>query len=137
MKILTNKKLNQEIQNFLKENCVDRKLDMDAWAWYNLPSSDNYDYILLLEWQDGYDKDEHSDFIKEGYGLNASIRIDEGQMFKYDNPYPICSKQGDCIDGYSIEFVDVKNGFKNLTHALLQDYKLALKSEQFADEFLG
>ena len=137
MKILTNKKLNQEIQEFLKENCTDRKLDMDAWAWYNLPSSDNYDYILLLEWQEGYDKDDNSDFIKEGYGLNASIRIDVGQYFKNDNPMPCCTKQGDVIDGYSIEFADTKNGFKNLTRYLLQDYKLALKSEKINKEFFG
>ena len=135
MKILTNKKLNKEVRDFLTRNTVKNKLDISAWAWYELPSSDNHDYILLLEWQEGYDENDNTEFLKNGYGLNVSVRVDMGQYFKCDNPYPIANEHGDCIVGYSIEFVDVKNGFKDLTHALLHDYKLAIKREKFTNEF--
>ena len=118
----------KEIQNFIKSN---QNLDDESWAWYDLPSTDELDYMVLMDWQEGYDKNEHDTFIKEGYGLNVSIRIDKGQYFKCDNPYPIANEQGDIIEGCTLSDKDIEDNFKSMAEFMYDQYKNAIKLEKF------
>ena len=130
---MNKKEIIEEIQNFIKNN---QNLDMDSWAWYNLPDSDNFSYIILIDWQEGYDKGEHKTFIKNGYGLNVSIRINNGQYFKCDNPYPIANKYGDIIDGCTLSDEDIKDNFKSMSEFMYKQYTSAIESEEFSLEML-
>lgn len=110
------KKIKKQLKEFLQEYA---KPELEGWAWLNLPNN----LLCVLDWQNGYDVNEQSMFISDGYGLNASIRVDAGQYFKDDNPYPVVN--GECLDTYTIGEGDVKENFSSLVDELYDNFIIA------------
>ena len=123
-----------DVQNLLKDYA--NTLEYDEWAWCVLPSSENYSYIALLEWQEGFDKNDHETFVKDGYGLDISVRIDNGQYFKCDNPYPICDEHGDCLTGCGFSDNDIKDNFKSMAEYVYDLYNTAIECESFSQKYI-
>jgi hypothetical protein len=132
-KLLENDNLVNEIQQFLQEYALE---DLEGWAWYKLPSTDNFNYIVLLDWQEGYDEDEVETFIKGGYGLNVSIRIDDGSYFKNDTPYPICDDSGECLTGCTLSDSDIEDNFKSMAEYMYDQYQEAIRCEKFSKKYI-
>lgn len=125
----------KEIQKFIQE--YHEKLDLDAWAWYDLPDESDLHYLVMLDWQEGYDENENSKYIKNGVGLNVSIRVDVGQYFKYDNPYPICNDDGDVIDGVTLDESDLKDNFKSTAEYMYELFQQAKQCEDITKKYNG
>ena len=119
--------MRNDIKNFLNEYA---KSTLDGWAWLRLPSSENKDYICLLDWQEGYDLNEKETFIKDGYGLNVSIRIDNGEYFKNDTLYPYDEKTGDCLTGCTLSDADIKDNFDSMADFVVELYNQAIEMEE-------
>ena len=115
------------IQEFIKKHAT--TLEHDAWAWYDLPDESDLHYLVMLDWQEGYDENENTTFVNNGEGLNVSIRVDVGQYFKYDNPYPICNEDGDVIDGCTLSDEDIKDDYKSMAEYMYELFQQA-KTEQ-------
>ena len=121
----------KEIKKFLEKQVPVLESEKGAWAWYNLPEESELPYIVLLDWQEGYDENDHERFIQNGYGLNVSIRADVGQYFKCDNPYPICTEQGDVLDGLTMY-----ENFEEIAEYLYNLFQQAKECESITKQFL-
>ena len=120
-------KLIKRLQSFIKKN---KNLDMDAWAWLDISKEELgtlQDYLILLDWQEGYDKNENETFIKDGYGLNVSIRVNHNMYFATDNPMPIVNDLGDMIDGCTLSSKDIDDNFKNVSSFIIDELEHAIK----------
>ena len=125
----------KDVQNLLKNHAL--TLDYDSWVWCELPSSENHKYIALLEWQEGFDKNDKETFVKDGYGLDISVRVDNGQYFAYDNPYPICDDNGDCLTGCGLSDNDIKDNFKSMAEYIYDLYQTALECEKYFEKYFN
>lgn len=115
------------IQKFLKQYATE---DLEGVATLELPPSENLEYLVILDWQEGYDPEETEMFIKDGLGLNASVRINDA-YFKDDCSYPFISDDGDALTGSTLNEVDVREGFSSLAEFLFDNYKEALDNEKY------
>lgn len=126
--------LKNQVQKFLQETATP---NLEGWAWFNLPSTENYNYIVLVDWQEGYDTEPENPFITDGYGLNVSVRVDTGNYFKCDNPYPICTEHGDVIDGYTLSRADIENNFSDVAEDVMAMYEQAKACEDITARFIN
>ena len=120
-------KLIKRVQNFINEN---KNLDMDAWAWLDISKEELgtlQDYLILLDWQEGYDENENKTFIKGGYGLNISIRVNHNMYFATDNPMPTINNSGNIIDGCTLSNKDIDDNFKNVSSFIIDELEYAIK----------
>ena len=122
----------KEIQKFIEQNVT---LDHESWAWYDLPDESDLHYIVMLDWQEGYDENENTTFINKGEGLNVSIRVDVGQYFKCDNPYPICNDIGDVIDGCTLDDNDTKDNYKSMAEYMYELFQQAKACEDITKKY--
>lgn len=116
----------KQIAQFIKSNT-----DMGADTWAYIPISSDVlnsrnNYLILMDWQEGYDETEHTKYIKNGYGLNVTVRVDHDQYFACDNPYPVCNIEGDCIDGFTLSVEDEADNFISVAQSILSLLKNAL-----------
>ena len=120
-------KLIKRVQNFLKGN---KNINMEEWAWLDISKEElgtQQDYLILLDWQEGYDEDEHKTFVKDGYGLNISVRVNHNMYFATDNPMPIANSSGDIIDGCTLSDEDVNDNFKSISTFIIDELEYAIK----------
>lgn len=120
-------KLIKKVQNFINET---QTLDIDKWAWLDISKDELgtlQDYLILLDWQDGYDKDINETFIKNGYGLNISIRVNRNMYFATDNPMPTTNNSDDIIDGCTLSDKDIEDNFKNVSEFIIDELEYAIK----------
>ena len=122
----------KEIREFLEKQVPVLESDKSAWAWYTLPEESELPYLVLLEWQEGYDENDNERFIQEGYELTVSVRVDTDQYFKCDNPYPICTEYGDVIDGLTMY-----ENFQEIAEDLYDLFQQAKECESTSMKFLG
>ena len=120
-------KLIKKVQNFINKT---QTLDIDEWAWLDISKDElgtSQDYLILLDWQDGYDKNENKKFVKQGYGLNVSVRVNHNMYFATDNPMPIINNLGDVIEGCTLSDEDVKDKFKSISTFMIDELEYAIK----------
>lgn len=120
-------KLIKRVQKFIQE---DKNLNMDEWAWLDISKEElgtSQDYLILLDWQEGYDKNENKKFIKQGYGLNISIRVNHNMYFATDNPMPVVNNSGELIDGCTLSDEDIKDNFKHIATFIINELEYAIK----------
>ena len=120
-------KLIKRVQNFIKKT---QTIDMDEWAWLDISKEElgtSQDYLILLDWQKGYDENENKKFVKQGYGLNVSIRVNHNMYFATDNPMPIVNNSGDIIDGCTLSDKDIDDNFKNVSTFIIDELEYAIK----------
>ena len=120
-------KLIKKVQNFINKT---QTLDIDEWAWLDISKDELgtlQDYLILLDWQDGYDKNENKKFVKQGYGLNVSVRVNHNMYFATDNPMPIINNLGEVIEGCTLSDEDVKDKFKSISTFMIDELEYAIK----------
>ena len=128
------KRIKQDIKSLLKKHATE--LNLGSWAYCSLPSTENFNYMVVMEYQEGFDKDEHETFIHDGYGLEISVRINKGQYFRNDNPYPIVNSYCDCLDGCTLSDNDIKDDFNSITDFIYDQYRYATENEQYSLKYL-
>ena len=120
-------KLIKKVQNFINKT---QTLDMDEWAWLDISKEElgtSQDYLILLDWQDGYDENENKKFVKQGYGLNVSIRVNHNMYFATDNPMPIVNNLGEIVDGCTLSDKDINDKFKSVSTFIINELEYAIK----------
>ena len=120
-------KLIKRVQDLIQKN---KNLNLDAWAWLDISKKEldaSQDYLILLDWQGGYDENENETFIKDGYGLNVSIRVNHNMYFAPDNPMPIVNSSGDIIDGITLSDKDIDDNFKRVSEFIIDELEYAIK----------
>ena len=120
-------KLIKRVQNFINKN---QTLDMDEWAWLDIIKEElgtQQDYLILLDWQEGYDENEHETFVKDGYGLNISIRVNHNMYFATDNSMPIVNNLGEIVDGCTLSDKDINDKFKSISTFIINELEYAIK----------
>lgn len=125
--------IKEQVKKFLCETATP---DLEGWAWFNLPATDKFNYLVMLDWENGFDDEPDNPFIQDGYGLTVSIRVETGTYFKNDNPYPICTEQGDVIGSYTLSNGDIENGFADATDDIMAMYEQAKECENITEKFL-
>ena len=120
-------KLIKRVQDLIQKN---KNLNLDAWAWLDISKKEldaSQDYLILLDWQGGYDENENETFIKDGYGLNVSIRVNHNMYFAPDNPMPIVNSSGDIIEGITLSDKDIDDNFKRVSEFIIDELEYAIK----------
>ena len=120
-------KLIKRVQKFIQEN---KNLNMEEWAWLDISKEElgtQQDYLILLDWQEGYDEDEHKTFVKDGYGLNVSIRVNHDMYFATDNPMPIINILGDILDGCTLSEADLIDNFESISKWVVNELEFAIE----------
>ena len=120
-------KLIKRVQNFINKT---QTLDIDEWAWLDISKEElgtSQDYLILLDWQDGYDENENTKFVKQGYGLNVSIRVNHNMYFAIDNPMPIVNNLGEIVDGCTLSDKDINDKFKSISTFIINELEYAIK----------
>ena len=120
-------KLIKRVQNLIQKN---KNLNLDEWAWLDISKEEldtSQDYLILLDWQEGYDENKNETFIKDGYGLNVSIRVNHNMYFATDIPMPIINSSGDIIDGITLSDKDIDDNFKRVSEFIIDELEYAIK----------
>ena len=120
-------KLIKRVQNFINKT---QTLDIDEWAWLDISKEElgtSQDYLILLDWQDGYDENENTKFVKQGYGLNVSIRVNHNMYFAIDNPMAIVNNLGEIVDGCTLSDKDINDKFKSISTFIINELEYAIK----------
>lgn len=79
-------------------------------------------HSIVLDWVEGYDKDENNPFVKDGYGLEASLRKTKSSFFVGDWEY-----------AYDDSSVSLEGSDKEDNGERIIDYLMSFKEEKVED----
>lgn len=130
-------KLVKRVQKFVQEY---KNLNMEEWAWLDISKEElgtRNDYLIMLDWQEGYDENEHETFIKDGYGLNISIRVNHDMYFATDNPMPTINVLGEVSDGCTLSEADLKDNFESISKWVVNELEFVIEFDEMNMKDIG